>query len=477
MKILVVGMAVFICLILTILQVIKFCKNSRYKKNLVAAKIKSRKFLFLKGEKSRLISNIVCQVENNAPKFFESQIDYQKLKNSGLFEDKPIFKMFVNNLDLKNKKMIFILNSICKKLSFTPILLCREEKLSDDISKKYKNIKCLNVNDLSPQIIFELNKIDINYISKIEEITEGVYVNGEKADNYRYKNLRLESKRVLKFCDVECYQILDFENAKTIFQKLCFNATQIINIKNSTPKAQKYNITINIKLDNEFVNVDKIGNKLSVKKLDNRVQNFYFSSNNFNFCIKKYQKSVFLSVIFANCKINSGSYSIMSISTFDKKMKSIKLMLLENYCKINKFFALKFNCENERINKLINENLKEIYLKHYFNLRKLNNYKFDNLTTVKQIEKMVASKFNSFEFATFMINTFLGIKQLGSCFQISPRSDINYFSFELELNNKKYQIEYKQNKQKYISYGGLEFVNLDNVNLDFISENCITFCG
>lgn len=477
MKILFVGITIFVCLILTILQVINFYKNSRSKKNLVAAKIKSRKFLFLKGEQSRLISNIVYKVENNAPKFFESQIDYQKLKNSGLFENKPIFKIFVSNLDLKNKKKIFVLNSICKKLCFTPILLCREDKLVDSIPEKYKNVKCLNINYLSPQILFELNKIDINYIPKIEKITEGVYINGEKADNYRCKNLRLESKQVLKLCEVECYRILDFENAKTIFQKLCFNTTDIINIKNSTTKTQKYNLTINIKLDNEFVNIDKVGSKLTIKKLDNRTQDFNFSNDNFNYCIKKYQKNVFLSVIFANLKINSGSYSIMSISTFDKKVKSIKLMLLENYCKINILFTLKFNCENKKINKLINENLKEIYLKHYFNLDRPNKYNFDSLTAVKQIERLTASKFNSFEFATFMLNNFLGIKQLGSCFKISPKSDINYFSFELEINNKKYQIEYKQNKQKYISYGGLEFVNLDNVNLDFISENCITFCG
>ena len=167
----------------------------------------------------------------------------------------------------------------------------------------------------------------------------------------------------------------------------------------------------------------------------------------------------------------------MNISTFDAKIKSIKLMLLENYCKMKKLFALNFSCSSIKINKLLNENLEDIWVKHYFNFDKNKSYKFDNIIKIEQIEKLSAVKFHSFEFATFLFNEFLGIKQFGSCFKISPKSDINFFSFELELNGKKYQIEYKQNKQKYITYGGLEFVNLDNVNLKFVSENSITFCG
>lgn len=476
MKILIVGIAVFFCLVLTILKIINVCKIKKTK-IVSTAKLKSRKFLFLKGEKNKFISDIKLKIENNAPKVFDAQIDYKKLKSSGLFEEKPIYKIFVSDLCLKNKKMIFTLNSICKKICFTPVVLCNSDEILNEISKEYKNVKCLNVNDLNPQIIFELNKIDINYKPKFEDVNEGIFVNGERADNYRYKDLRLESKSVLKSCDVQCYKILDFDNSKTIFQKPEFKVLEIIKIQNSAEKTQTYSLKINFKLDSEFVNVERIDNKLIIKKFDNNAQIFYFSNNNFNYFIKKHEKNVFLSVKFANFKINSNSYSIMNISTFDAKIKSIKLMLFENYCKIKKLFALNFVCPSKKISKLLNENLKDIYVKHYLNFDKNKSYKFDNIIKIEQIEKLSAVKFHSFEFVTFLFNSFLGIKQIGSCFKISPKSDINFFSFELELSGKKYQIEYKQNKQKYISYGGLEFVNLDNVNLKFVSENSITFCG
>ncbi len=476
MKILIVGIAVFVCLVLTILKIINVCKNKK-SKIVATAKVKSRKFLFLKGEQNKITSDIKLKIENNAPKVFDAQIDYKKLKSSGLFEEKPIYKIFVSDLCLKNKKMIFTLNSICKKICFTPVVLCNSDEILNEISKEYKNVKCLNVNDLNPHIIFELNKIDINYKPKFEDVNEGIFVNGERADNYRYKDLRLESKSVLKSCDVQCYKILDFDNSKTIFQKPEFKVLEIIKIQNTTNKTQIYNLKINLKLDSEFININKINNKLIIKKFDNSTQIFHFSNNNFNYFIKKHEKNVFLSVKFANFKINSNSYSIMNISTFDAKIKSIKLMLLENYCKMKKLFALNFSCSSKKISKLLNENLEDIYVKHYFNFDKNKSYKFDNIIKIEQIEKLSAVKFHSFEFATFLFNEFLGIKQFGSCFKISPKSDINFFSFELELSGKKYQIEYKQNKQKYITYGGLEFVNLDNVNLKFVSENSITFCG
>ena len=106
MKILIVGIAVFFCLVLTILKIINVCKNKK-SKIVAMAKVKSRKFLFLKGEQNKIISDIKLKIENNAPKVFDAQIDYKKLKSSGLFEEKQIYKIFVSDLCLKNKKMIF----------------------------------------------------------------------------------------------------------------------------------------------------------------------------------------------------------------------------------------------------------------------------------------------------------------------------------------------------------------------------------
>ena len=125
----------------------------------------------------------------------------------------------------------------------------------------------------------------------------------------------------------------------------------------------------------------------------------------------------------------------------------------------------------------MNEKLKEIYCRHYFQIDKDKPVSYDKLERVEQIIKLPNQKIFSFCFAKFFIEKFLGIKQLNGFLKILPKSDIKSFSFKINFNKKIYNIKYEKNKQHFVRFGGLEFVNLDNVNLKYIYENDITFCG
>lgn len=474
MKYIFVAGGILICLILTIL---KFKRKNNKKIYLKSAILKCRQFLFLKSEEEKFIRDIVNKVANNVPNNYKIQIDYSMLKNAGLFRGKPIFKVYAEELNVKLKQQLFLLNKLSSKLKFDTILMFKNYKIEEYVCKHYSNIKCLNINEINAKLLFEINKININYDEKLQNVFEGVFVNDEKIDNFRYKNFRLESKTVLKNCGTECYKILIPIEGKTIFEKDIFNEAQIILIKNSFQNDIKFNLQVNIKLQNEFVNFEKIGKKLAVKFFDGNERNFYFSNDNFDFFIKKCEKNAFLSVKIANLRIKSNSYSFMTISSIDKNFENYKNILLENYCSLKQLFELNFKSENLKLNNFINKNLADVYCKHFLKVEKNNCTKFEGLTKIEQLDKLSVKKINSFSFVKFLFDNFLGVSQKQSCIKLSPNSDIKFFEVSLKIDNKIYQIIYQQNKQKFVSYGGLEFVNLDNINLKFVDEKHITFCG
>ena len=121
MKILLIGAGAIVCLILTIL---KFRIGKKKKTiNFNAAKIKSRKFLFLKGKENLIINEILNKLFNNAPANYSLTIDFNKLKNSGLFDGRCVYKIYVDKLDIESTKQLFVLNKLCKELNFNACLL------------------------------------------------------------------------------------------------------------------------------------------------------------------------------------------------------------------------------------------------------------------------------------------------------------------------------------------------------------------
>ncbi len=475
MKILLIGAGAIVCLILTIL---KFRIGKKKKTiNFNAAKIKSRKFLFLKGKENLIINEILNKLFNNAPANYSLTIDFNKLKNSGLFDGRCVYKIYVDKLDIESTKQLFVLNKLCKELNFNAVALCKEVQIQNSICQKFNNLKCLNLNEINPKLLFELNKININYNSKNQKCEEGIFIDNNKVDNYFLKNLRLESKCVLQDCDVECYKLLDVKNQQSIFSSLDFDINQLIEIKNVKNKSILLNMTFNKELKNEFANLTKKDNCLTINYFNGEIEKLYFSNNNFQFCIKKYEKRAFLSIIFEKIKILSNSYLLMSIYSNEQKIDNLKNLLAQNYINLSKIFDINFYCEYKKLNILMNEKLKEIYCRHYFQIDKDKPVSYDKLERVEQIIKLPNQKIFSFCFAKFFIEKFLGIKQLNGFLKILPKSDIKSFSFKINFNKKIYNIKYEKNKQHFVRFGGLEFVNLDNVNLKYIYENDITFCG
>lgn len=474
MKISLISVGIILCFILTFL---KFRKKRKNKRVLEFGIMKKNKFLFMKGEENEIIKNITSKIENNTPKDFNLQIDYKKLQNAGLFDGKSIYKMFVNDWSIKIKKELFLLNKLQKTSNFCAIILFYNNFNKKNYFKYLTNLKFINLNDFNPELLFELNKINVNYPNKFEKFEEGIFINNEKVDFLQYKNYRLESNYVMQNLIVKTYNILDETNLQSIFNLQDCPVCKILSLKNESLKNQNVSVKINIKIPNEFCNIKKFNNHLDIKYFDNTQQKFYFSENNFQFFIKKYQKNAFLSVIFNKFKILSQSNLNLFIYSNDIKIENIKNKLLKNVCAIKQVLSLNFKSNCEKLNNFINKNLPDIFCKQYLLFSNNSSFNLENIKTIEAFEKLKKYKFNSFRFANFLFSNFLGISFVDNLIKISPNSNIEYFSFELHLNNQNYLIKYQNLGKKYISYGGLEFVNLNNINLKYINDNVITFCS
>lgn len=474
MRITLISVGIILCFILTFL---KFRKNSKKKRVLEFGFIKKNKFLFMKGEESEIIKNITSKIENNTPKDFNLQIDFKKLQNAGLFDGRSIYKIFVNEWSFKTKKELFVLNKLQKTSNFCAIILYYNDFKQKLYFNYFTNLKFINLNDFNPELLFELNKININYPNQFEKIEEGIFVNNEKVDFLQYKNYRLESNYVMQNLIVKTYNIINETNLQSIFNLKDCPVCKIISFKNESLKNQNLFVRINIKISNEFCNVKKNNNHIEIKYFDNTQQKIYFSENNFQFFIKKHKKNVFLSVIFNKFKILSQSNLNLFIYPNDIKIENIKNKLLKNFCAIKQILRLNFKSNCEKLNNFINKNLPDIFCKQYLNCSSTSNINFEKIKTIEAFEKLKKYKLNSFNFTNFLFTKFLGISFVDNSIKISPNSNIDYFSFELHLNNQNYLIKYHSSKKKYIFYGGLEFVNLNNINLKYINDNVITFCS
>ena len=474
MRIILISVGIILCFILTFL---KFRKNSKMKRVLEFGIIKKNKFLFMKGEESEIIKNITYKIENNTPKDFNLQIDFKKLQNAGLFDGRSIYKIFVNEWSFKTKKELFVLNKLQKTSNFCAIILIYNDFKQKHYFKYFTNLKFINLNDFNPELLFELNKININYPNQFEKIEEGIFVNNEKVDFLQYKNYRLESNYVTQNLIVKTYNILDETNLQSIFDLKDCPVCKIISFKNESLKNQNVFVRINIKISNEFCNIKKFNNQLVIKYFDNTQQKIYFFENNFQFFIKKYKKNVFLSVIFNKFKILSQSNLNLFICPNDIKIENLKNKLLKNFCAIKQILRLNFKSNCEKLNNFINNDLPNIFCKQYLNCSSTSNINFEKIKTIEAFEKLKKYKLNAFSFANFLFTKFLGISFVDNLIKISPNSNIDYFTFELPLNNQNYLIKYQNSGKKYISYGGLEFVNLNNINLKYINDSVITFCS
>ena len=137
------------------------------KKKCKTAILKSRKFLLFKGEEQKFLKDYLCKIENNLPKVYDSEVDFEILKRAGLFFEKEVLKLSISKLNSEEKKQIVAINRFNAKSEFAVFVIARgsakEEAFNFVQNNGLKNVKILEVENLNPQLLFEINKLNLNY--------------------------------------------------------------------------------------------------------------------------------------------------------------------------------------------------------------------------------------------------------------------------------------------------------------------------
>ena len=455
------------CAIVLLFAAIK-CFSKR-KKKFEKAILKCRLFLFLKGEEQKLLNDYLSKIENNMPRVYDSYVNYQMLKDAGLFLGKQVLKISLARFSILEKQQLVALSRFNSKNEYSVFVLV-ENKLKDKVEKFIKDkalagLKFIEKESVNPKLIFELNKLNLNYDPTAEEVLEGVFLDGVKIDDYRYKNKRLKSSFIKENVQINCYKIIFNAEKNNIFNLNNLKILEIIDCNNLNK------IKYVKKLSSPFVIGQKNGNEIELKYLE-KTEKIYFSHNNFDFSIKKHQKNVFLVVKFKKFNKNTQLNSVMCICSSDKvivKRQELANLLLQNHIKLEKFFKIDFKSENEQLNKFINEQLPDIVCKNL-----LFDWASKKDEEILSLNFLKSRKTKSLTFIQTLLSEVLGIKIVDDKLYLSPKTFVPNFEFTLENKIIKFQ---RNLEKRFVLLSGREFVNLSCLNFRKVKDNEITFCG
>jgi hypothetical protein len=129
-------------------------------------------------------------------KYLNCYVDYDKLKNAGIFNENPIFKIEVK--DKKSlEKYLIALNEVYKYIQFRAIFLLDEnnenEAIIDAINQSNIDHKIILMKDINIKLLQEINKLNLNF--KTEKIID---INSLKND-FSFNNITFNIKENLNF--------------------------------------------------------------------------------------------------------------------------------------------------------------------------------------------------------------------------------------------------------------------------------------
>lgn len=466
------------------------------KKKKIQSKIFFAKFLEEKENKNLplkikfLIDKIYHRITTNIC-FLDEFIDFDKLKNAGIFNEKPIFKINVRGKEMLERyfEAFKILNS---HIIFRIIFLLDEttdnDLIKDLIFDNLKDVdyKIILLKDINLRLLQEINKLDLNYrpnkINKVE--TDWNF------ENLKFENIKTTSNmeehnscdknaqiKLLKFLNFNCN---DFKDAKVCYY-----------LKSISKQNKILNFKINYKLKNEFYNIkiDKKNNKkIIINYFNNNLINdeFYFS--------KKYKKIekikengfIFLIFYFSINFFKEGAFFLISGASeeIENKTQLLKLIYNNNF-KIEKYFNLKIYINNGEFNDFFNKKLikliineklnennpknEEILLKYILMLSKIFNIEYKNIVNLKSY----------FEIYNFILKEVFGIKVKEEIIHINPKRehyDKNFKIIFTDDKDKKHGVYVEQNSAfKGLEVGDVIYSNLKVIDLSLI-ENNAKFC-
>ena len=452
----------------------KILPKKRKRKKSYVAILKSRRFLFFKGQEQKYLNDFSARVNNNLPRLFGGKVNYKILESAGLFSGREMLKFSVLKFDRSMQKEIFAINKFNKDNKFTVLIFAKREIKTaiEQFAKRYSlcNIKLIDTESINPKLVFEINKLNINYSPNEEVLQEGIFFDGRQIEKYKLKQTRLESKNFINNSKINCYKILEIPRNENIFNFKSFNAVEIIDCKNIEK------IKYVKKLSSPFVTAYKNRNVIEIKYLKNN-EKLYFSENNFDFLIKKSQKNAYLIVNFKKLNKKGNLNSVMCICSSDKVVipkVELATFLLANHIAVCKFFDIEFMSTNLELNKFMQKKLPDIVCKHYL-IPQVNKVEICDLPA--NFDFLSRKKYHNVNIVRQLLSEILGVKLLEDKLQLSPKDFVGNFQFRINFG-LSLLIQFKKTKgKKLVKIDDLDFVNLNYVNIKSIKGNQITFCG
>ena len=399
-----------------------------------------------------LTQTIVNRVELHAPILYDSKVKFDTLKSIGINTNLPIFK-FEKKLT-KNHIKAFLL---AQKYVDYNLILFEEMLTKKDIKSlsKIKNLFIVNQNFISLSAIETINKLNINYYSKInfkESLNENYFSIYNEVINLSYKNLFLSKKEEKNgiFFDLSMFLL----NGQNYFLKL----------NNKFNFEKEVNFEINIPLKKGYYFFKKLSNCIVIENITTKEKlyfNFSTSYQNITFShIDGLENSTFACVnLKVKTKLKPKEHRAYFFNFGDTKF------ILKNQKIMEKFFLL----SNQKLNEI-------------FNLKiKTNRAEFDYNFNYEMPRKIIINWLNfsndeKLEYKYFNLKNSI-LEEKNNQYYLNKNYNLNLKEVGIFNGEIFKKILIFQGDEKLIQIGHTKFFNINSFNKNTIKKNeSISLC-
>ena len=403
----------------------KFCSNLQ-SKSFFFKTLYTKEFWKICNKTKFLIDKIYKRLSQNVCQF-NFNIDFKRLKSSGLFENKPVFLIYASKVYEKFSQQVFASEKVLEYISYTPIFIFENEKEMFDCKNK------IVLSDINPLLLQELNKVNLNYDEKYN-ISFQIDTDIVCKDKIQVKRHFFDEN----FDDISYYFFVNkVEKIKIYLKQKDFfqNVKKIIGGIEIVSETKKINYFSNVKILN-FNSINYLGHSFLEISLElQKGHNYFLTTNSFdnykNLCLKE--------------------------QFFLEKNFNIKIFTKNNY--FNKFF------NNDLKKKIIDEIYKNNFIKKKTQIC-LNKNMFLNLFNI-DYKELISNSYSYLDFYNFLINEVFGIKINNEKLYVKPKTNVN---FKICVDNKSV---YVVNKGDETKVDGIVLSNFSMVDLRLIKKNAV----
>ncbi|MBO4412547.1 MAG: hypothetical protein J5779_00840, partial [Clostridia bacterium] len=402
----------FVSTFLLLLFFKNFLKKKQKAQKQISFALKSKRFFILSKEYKTLHQTILNMLQFNISNEYNQKIDFFALKNANLFENKEIFKIVVEKTNFWKKQFV-VFKNLKQSQNFTLVFQVKNKREEVEVFKftklyVFKNFKIINLQDINFNLLFEINKLNINYLPKTKEEEENS-VNNLQFSKPKLKNgclaCGLTSKKIE--CSIEQFAILK----GNIFQP----NSKIVTIFFAKAKQNAcINFQTKVKLNSPFICVTHKGKNITITQNGNqKILHSNFNIKN----IKKIKQGgeSYLLIKFNSFSLNKNQSKQIILSEEKICFENVENLKLECYLNLKKLTNFNFLSKNEEKNAFFNKKLPIFIQKLVLNQKCCLNFQNKKLKNLEDV-------CNVFE-------NFLGLKQCNNFLEMHPK-----FEFSINLN-------------------------------------------